>query len=98
MTSSAPDLLEDATLELLLDGWQVNGPNLQHPVPLTVPEAYKASGYAQDVLDETRHLCGTLRVSYRHSKKHQSTLARLRKELAQARRIKEERSGTSPRA
>lgn len=88
------DILADAQLELLEDGWQIAGPNLQHPVPISVAHAYEVSGYAQDVLDETRRLCGLLRIR-KKDKRAQENLATLRASLAEARQIKEKRSATT---
>lgn len=84
------DILEGACLELLPSGWQLSGPNMLTPVPLTVARAYAASGHGQDILDETRRLCGILRFSKEPS--HKEHLKRLREELAEARKLKEDHS------
>jgi hypothetical protein len=95
LSQATPDMLRDATLELLEDGWQVAGPNLRLPIPLSVALAYEMSGYGQDVLDETRHLCGILRLR-RGDKTAQENLTLLRKQLADARKVKEARSAAPP--
>lgn len=76
---------KEPMLELTLDGWRVTYPD-KSVIKLTVKQAYIASDFDQDVLDETRVLCGRLRLM-----KRTDILRKLRHELTQARKLKEER-------
>jgi hypothetical protein len=77
-------------LRLTRDGWEVHGGDYDH-LPLPVNLAYEASGFDQRVLDETRKLCGDLRIPAKKNRTIRETLDALRAGLAEARKVKAER-------
>lgn len=83
-----------AQLELRLtrDGWEVRGGDLEEPVPVHVDMAYEMSGFDQRVLDETRKLCGELRIPAKKSRVIREQLDDLRAGLERARAMKAERN------
>jgi hypothetical protein len=87
-------------LELTDDGWQVYDGESPTPTPVSVSLAYEIAqrdGHGQDVLDQTRQLCGKLRLDAKRrdgrGRRAAQNLLSLRDGLAAARAIRNTTGG-----
>lgn len=76
---------------LTSDGWEIRFASGDF-LPVDADLAYEASGYDQAVLDETRKLCGILRIRAKTNLEAAIILADLRTGLERARKIKAQRA------
>lgn len=79
---------EKEQLQLTDQGWLLYGGSIKYPQPVSVVIAYEALGYDQAVLDQTRRLCGALRLRKPQSRQQKQLLVELRAGLARARELK----------
>lgn len=90
----------EPTLELVANGWRLWPGEHKDYLPLTTAEAYEIACRSegideQQVLDQTRRLCGDLRMAAKRKASVATTLSMLRGELAQARELKARREEES---
>jgi hypothetical protein len=84
-----------ATLELTVDGWQVNDPRSAQPLPVHVDFAWEIAersspGAGDEIMDATRRLCGQLRTEAKRDPVARQTLNDLRAGMERVRATKRE--------